>query len=328
MNRMTDAIGRSLKLWMALAFRGWRIFLMATAGSIWTLSLAAFGGGRLRHDLPEDAEIRYDETYRYAEAAQSVYKHDSVQSDLVDGFTVENGWETQVFDLPGHSGRAFLLTNHEQNRQIIASRGTATWANVKANVEYKKEMFDDVGCHLHPGFKRCADETWAVVKPRLIKNYWLSMTGHSLGGAIAVIVGMLAKRDGFTVSKVVTFGQPKVTNYKGAVRWDTDNDFPLTRVVHSSDSVPLVPPPMTPKAIKHGTYWHFGTELWFDNTGSQETLTPAAAHISGHTDYLYQTIIFERIPFSGVRSHSMVGYRKAMWRWVPRSKRKSEKPTT
>ncbi len=71
------------------------------------------------------------------------------------------------------------------------------------------------------------------------KTDTVSLTGHSLGGAEAVILAMYLKTEGWKVSRVVTFGQPKVTDADGSKRF---RDLPVLRVVNANDSVPLVPP--------------------------------------------------------------------------------------
>ena len=324
MGRKGDAALSLLKFVLLFAVRGSRLFVSAMVGSIWTLILQLCGGGKLRKCFPDDVETRADELYRLAELSGAVYDDEvttSIVSELVDGFTLENGWVMQVFDLPINGGRIFLLTNDEHKRHIIASRGTANKANIKADFKYKKVMSETAECFLHRGFKASAEETWETVRPFLDRNYWTSFTGHSLGGAIAVICGMLARTDGFTVSKVVTFGQPKVTNYGGAILWDAEKQLPVTRVVHNTDSVPLLPMAKPSDFWQKGVFFHFGVMIWLDDTGRQEILTSAASNISGRTDYWFQTATFTRIPFTGLFSHPMAGYLKSLWTWVPHYKR-------
>ncbi len=86
----------------------------------------------------------------------------------------------------------------------------------------------------------------------------IHITGHSLGGAIAVIIGMYFTKEGKEIEDITTFGQPKVTNVTGARVF---SELPLTRVVNENDIVPLVPP-ISPLQIKDlDIFWHMGTEV-------------------------------------------------------------------
>ena len=74
----------------------------------------------------------------------------------------------------------------------------------------------------------------------LIAGYHIQITGHSLGGAEALIVGMMLKTAGTPVDQIITFGQPKVSNQAGV---DAFSDYsPLIRIVNENDIiVPEVP---------------------------------------------------------------------------------------
>jgi len=59
------------------------------------------------------------------------------------------------------------------------------------------------------------------------------------------------------LARVITFGQPKVTNERGCKQfWD----LPLIRVVDNKDIVPLVPP-LTLLSFIGGQYRHVGEEI-------------------------------------------------------------------
>jgi hypothetical protein len=78
-----------------------------------------------------------------------------------------------------------------------------------------------------------------------------------LGGAIAVILMMFLKEDGYRIEKCITFGQPKITDRKGA---EMCHDLPLLRVINHEDIVPLMPP-RTVWTQLQGGYHHFGSEI-------------------------------------------------------------------
>lgn len=142
--------------------------------------------------------------------------------------------------------------------QTIAVRGTANVTNaiVDLSVALKDDPILDI--KLHQGFAAAARAVYKDMKPYLKTDEPIHITGHSLGGAIAVILGMYLKHDGDKVTQVITFGQPKVTNVTGAKEFA---DLPLIRVVDENDIVPLVPP-ISPLQIKDlDIFWHMGEEI-------------------------------------------------------------------
>ena len=142
--------------------------------------------------------------------------------------------------------------------QTIAVRGTANLTNAMVDLDIEFQPDEQLGISLHNGFKTSAAAVYADVKPHLDSSKPVTVTGHSLGGAIAVIVAMFLEQEQRTPAQVITFGQPKVTNVTGAGVFE---DIPLTRVVTPKDIVPLVPP-ISPLQIKDmDIYWHMGEEV-------------------------------------------------------------------
>jgi pimeloyl-ACP methyl ester carboxylesterase len=56
----------------------------------------------------------------------------------------------------------------------------------------------------------CYSECRDAIAPLLQQGYSVQLTGHSLGGAVAVAVALLYNAAGKDVTKVVTFGAPKL----------------------------------------------------------------------------------------------------------------------
>lgn len=100
----------------------------------------------------------------------------------------------------------------------------------------------------------------------------LWLTGHSLGGALAVLVALdIMNQTALKPAPLVyTFGQPRVGN--GAFADYVDAQLPeLYRMVNSADAVPHIPPCSPMGAAKNeqsgscgrSGYYHPGTELFF-----------------------------------------------------------------
>ncbi len=142
--------------------------------------------------------------------------------------------------------------------QVIAVRGTANTQNVMVDLDLQLIPSDTLGIQLHQGFANAASSIFKDIKPSLNKQQAISTTGHSLGGAVALILAMHLQKQGYLLTSVMTFGQPKVSNITGASKF---NDLPLIRVVTQDDIVPLVPP-LSPLQLKNlDIYWHSGEEI-------------------------------------------------------------------
>ncbi|TYL48014.1 lipase family protein [Marinomonas sp. IMCC 4694] len=146
----------------------------------------------------------------------------------------------------------------EGGTQTIAIRGTANLENAMLDLNIALNPNATLGIKLHQGFDAGAKAVYDDIKPFLDRHSPIHLTGHSLGGAIAVILALYLQQDGYDVTQVVTFGQPKVTNVTGANRYKA---LPLLRVVTLEDIVPLVPP-ISPLQIKElDIFWHIGEEI-------------------------------------------------------------------
>lgn len=152
----------------------------------------------------------------------------------------------------------FLLTNDKTRAQVIAVRGTSNVENVLIDVDLKLKTDRYAGIRLHSGFSQAAEKIYQEIKPLLKPDYAVSTTGHSLGGAVALILAMYLDLDHFNSNRVVTFGQPKVTNITGAKKFE---HLDIIRVVMPRDLVPLVPL-LDPVDINDlDIYWHAGKEV-------------------------------------------------------------------
>ena len=126
--------------------------------------------------------------------------------------------------------------------QYIAIRGTSNFKNAILDAQLTKRTSRRFQINLHAGFKRSAERVFDAVEPELDKSKPVYITGHSLGGAIAAILDGYLRTAGYTVKRVVTFGQPRVTDKFGSSVLQLDAiNFRFLRVVHGKDTVSLVP---------------------------------------------------------------------------------------
>jgi triacylglycerol lipase len=159
-----------------------------------------------------------------------------------------------VQDLPGVESRYFLAVS--SGAQILGVRGTANLRNAVIDSQVADELDPVLGIRLHRGFARATQAVLADALPRLDKDRPVRLVGHSLGGAEAVILGMHLVRQGYRVERIVTFGQPQVTNRRGG---DAFADLPLLRISDDRDMVPFLPPAEAVPFLN--SYRHFGPEI-------------------------------------------------------------------
>lgn len=156
------------------------------------------------------------------------------------------------------SALSYFLARSSSGLQYLSFRGTANLENALVDLDLSLQLDAGLNIQLHQGFAAAAKAAYEDAISKLDKNQPIITTGHSLGGAVAVIVAMYLQRDSYQLDQAITFGQPKVTNVTGASMFA---DLPLMRVVTAKDIVPLVPP-LSPLQLKNlDVYWHLGKEI-------------------------------------------------------------------
>jgi hypothetical protein len=203
----------------------------------------------------ETARVDFIAIHEQAGFASAAYGSE----DKVRAFVEAQGYTLTLYKTdPDIQVTYFLATNESARTQVISVRGTANTENAMVNISFKLRPDPVSGIYLHEGFGIAAKRVYAELKPLLNPGYKIRTTGHSLGGAVALILAMYLDLDQFNIDQVTTFGQPKVTNIAGATRLNLIN---IIRVVMPLDPVPLVPP-LDPLDINNiDIYWHAGKEV-------------------------------------------------------------------
>ena len=162
----------------------------------------------------------------HAEYCKDIYDSGGEQKDDV------------VFDVKQNNGIS-----------IIIIRGTANAENVQSDIDVRLVKDDKLEIYLHKGFRDAslgvmntidnARETGRSVqsnKPKYPLEHTVHITGHSLGGAIAQIIGMWLHKRGHNV-QIFSYGSPKVSSQVMSGGQPTH-----WRVVRLSDPIPFTPP--------------------------------------------------------------------------------------
>jgi len=119
---------------------------------------------------------------------------------------------------------------------IIVIRGTANDSNVLSDVDVRLVSDTRTGIRLHKGFRDVAVNIMQIIDTTKTLEHTVHVTGHSLGGAVAQIIGMWLHKRGKNV-QVYSYGSPKVSDQVLSSGQPTH-----WRVVRRSDPIPFTPP--------------------------------------------------------------------------------------
>lgn len=186
-----------------------------------------------------------------------------------------------------------------KDKQWLVFRGTDPkfFCNVLTDTEYQLVPSGiSPNLRLHHGFFAAAKS--ALKGFRVDPSKRLIIAGHSLGGAVATVAGLLLQDQGYLIDSVLTFGQPQVTDQKSIFESEAIFEvLPLLRVINADDPIPylfwLIP------AEKRNTdpYRQFGPEL---RIGINEMDTSQFAYLTWPTG----------IPKGHAQNHSACEYQK------------------
>jgi hypothetical protein len=228
-----------------------RSILMPAFCALALLSLASCGKKPTPSVPP--TPLDFTQALQYAQRAALAYEQDTtVQQQSGTGVRIS-------ISAPLSSGiKAYVEQDDAKRVQWIVVRGTSNLINIQLDSDYNKVVDSRLQIPLHKGFADSALQVYRFAKPLLKSDYETRITGHSLGGAAAVIVLMLLKEDGFKLGPAITFGQPMVTNRAGAQKYRA---LPLLRFVNAKDPIPWLPPLEVFGVLDEGPFQHFGPEV-------------------------------------------------------------------
>jgi triacylglycerol lipase len=198
-------------------------------------------------------------TFDFAELLHYLQVYDSLRRQPTE--VLYDTWgryyrELQVVELTRTENRYLIGTRFGGEYQEVLIRGTANTRNAFYDAKFRKHWNARLGVYLHKGFEQMALAVYYDILPRLAADSRLVIYGHSLGAAEAMILAMLLDQDGYRIEAVIGTGCPKVTDRRGAARFERLN---VLRVTCADDPIPRLPPRGLAPALR--AYAHVGQEL-------------------------------------------------------------------
>jgi hypothetical protein len=173
-----------------------------------------------------------------------------------------------------------------------------------------------VGARFHRGFMKALADIWdavcAAVQAELQKKERpLWVTGHSLGGALALLAAWRFLRKTLDVYRVYTFGAPMVGNDAAVKAFDRELEGKVFRFVHGPDIVPRLPT----ISLVDNAYGHCLHEVHVGVVAAAEVSESAndffaklAAGAGAVIDKVRVDRIWERL-LQGISAHDIAKYR-------------------
>lgn len=197
------------------------------------------------------------------------------QAAYVDNPKEYSGWEElgikrlQLFASDDFTARGFVAA--DEDNTYLAFRGTDDVKDFLMDINVL--AIKGYGGRVHKGFSDALESVWKKVAPLLranmLENRPIWITGHSLGGAMALLAGQRLIAENFSSKSntfVVTFGQPRV----GDAEFSQNYPANLCRFLHRHDLIPAVPP----KELSPD-FTHIGDNLWLTGENGQIESKPS-----------------------------------------------------
>jgi triacylglycerol lipase len=260
-------------------------------------ALVFFPGARSDDGIADDRkDVDLVNVIAFAERANAAYHEAKI-------FRHEYGAQVAAGEFPNSGLRIYLDSNPTGKAQWLILRGTANMPNLFDDLDFVGHDEHELGISVHAGFDGSLQECLPWVIEHLDPKRPVWVTGHSLGGAVAVLLVATLDHRGYKDVSAITFGQPKFTDAHGAAMLAHLN---ILRIVHNEDPVPMLPPLIVGRGYLAG-YEHFGPEVIVSSSGHFHFLP---RHAKGRLDVSkFRTEIGHIKPMS----HDMVrGYLPAL----------------
>lgn len=194
-----------------------------------------------------------------AKLCQLIYEYSNnanATKNKIESLFDETNCELTWFDIKSTDTQAFIVKNKNDLYVVFQGSASATdWIN---NAIFELIPNSSGKGHYHRGFMHACTlsfkEIGAQIQAEFSKNPNVNIiiTGHSLGGAMAMLYCQLLKEANpqILVTNLITFGQPRCGNIEFIKSFDTLS-IPYFRFVNDGDYVTDVPPPYSTSNWSH-----------------------------------------------------------------------------
>ncbi len=192
------------------------------------------------------------------------------------------------------------------NRHIISFRGSESLTNWIENFDFKFLSLtcqNGQPCRVSDGFYRVA---MGSVLPQVLTylhtalpahpGSTISISGHSLGAAVAECLAYVLRQQSFPVAELTSFGKPR----SGDASWAASVREVLPfqyRVTHAKDPVPHLPP----EAVLD--YVHPTTEVWYPtdtDNAAHKVCSSATGEDPSCSDSVFPDVVNDHHHYLGV----------------------------
>ncbi|KAI8090275.1 lipase [Gilbertella persicaria] len=191
----------------------------------------------------------------------------------------------------------FVMRSDADKTIYLAFRGSKTLSNWVTNLNFGLTNYTPVsGTKVHTGFynaaKSAVSSYFSTIQGQLTSypDYKVVVTGHSLGGALALLAGMDLYQRESRLNKsnlfIYTAGCPRVGNPAFAY-YVQGTGITVSRSVNERDIVPHIPPASF-------DFLHPGVEAWTKSAGNVQICTSTV-----ESDSCSNTIV----PFTSIDDH-------------------------
>lgn len=230
-----------------------------------------------------------------------------------------NEWGFEVFNFIKRADTQCFIASTNQFI-VIAFRGTEVNKYKDLLTDADLALTTGYGGKVHKGFKQAYAKVRSVVKEKLkahnAENKTLWLTGHSLGGALAVLAAYELKQQGYKVNGVYTIGQPRVGNNSFSNSFDKLLKNKCFRFIDKDDKVPEIP-------LKEFGYSHVGQSIYIASKNRLvlkykrsknvfNGVVSAGKSLSAHSSDKYVKALEKNIDYNPVTSDVQVIKEKAV----------------
>jgi hypothetical protein len=243
-------------------------------------------------------------------------------AQAVAGFAAEFGMQAELYS----AGNTQAYVAHNSDAILVTFRGTEAPTSIEGLKDWlltdavnllimpEGDLGTDfaaagVGTRWHSGFMKALEDIWpqvfaAVTTLRKQSDRPLWITGHSLGGALALLAAWRFKRKFVNVHQVYTFGAPMVGNDVTARVIDREFGNKIFRYVNDQDPIPQLPT----ISLLANAYSHCQTQILLGGSTAATLVQVAAQGPEGGSSGNWLSSLWTGI-LQRIGAHAMEKYR-------------------